>query len=134
MRSVLYVVVIDKSKTFENLENIQWVKKYQSEFLCMAEDINYLYQYSYTGFHLGTKIQKALQFDLLPVHHSWRRTILTDPVLNLCSADLDEDFLYALLYDSALLISQIHCLPVYLQLRICRAMFGSIEQFCTAKR
>ena len=48
-------------------------------------------------------------------------------------ANLGEDFLYALLYDSALLISQIHCLPVYLQLRICRAMFGSIEQFYTAK-
>ncbi len=125
--------VLGKSKTSENLENIHWVEKYQSEFLCMAEDINYLYQYSYTGFHLGTKIQKTLQFDLLPVYHNWRKTILTDPVLNLCSAGLEDDFLYSLLYDSASLISQINCLPVYLQLRICRAMFGSIEQFCTIR-
>ena len=125
--------VLGKRKPDENLNHIHWVEKYQSEFLCMAEDINYLFQYSYTGFHLGNKMQKALQFDLLHLRHNWRKIILRDPVLNYCSTGLDIEFLYSLLYDSALLISQIHCLPVYLQLRLCRAMFGSIERFCTAK-
>jgi len=123
--------ILGKIKPSDDTDHIHWVDLYQSEFLQMAEDINYLFQYSYTGFHLGSKIQKTLQFDLMPVHHNWKKTILTDPVLMECGHDIDEDLLYALIDDSGALISQINCLPVYLQLRICRAMFGDIEEFCT---
>lgn len=125
--------ILGKMRSKEDNDQIRWVKTHQDEFLQMAKDIDYLFQYSYTGFHLGTKLQKTLQFDLMPVHLNWIRTILSDPVLECCASSLDLDYLSALLEDSGALISQINCLPVYLQLRICRAMFGSIEEFCTKK-
>ncbi len=125
--------VLGNSKASDVSAKLDWVETYQSEFLSMAEDINYLYQHSYTGFHLGIKVQKTLQFDLLPVRHNWMQIVLSDPVLKYCSEEFCEFSLYTLLSDSVQLIAQFHCLSICLQIRICRAMFGSVERFCTAR-
>ena len=123
-------VLSGKVRFHEDLSQLHWVEEHLPEHLRLAEDITYLFQYSYTGFHLGLKMQKVLQFDLLPVHHNWLKILLSDPVsmIGLC-----DDYFAALVHNPSELISQIHCIPVILQLRICWAMFGSVQKFCTVR-
>ena len=99
----------------------------------MALDISFLYRYSYYGFNLGAKIQKVLQYDLLPCRHNWVRTVLTDPVIYECSDWRGLEALEALVHDPYQLISQIRYVNVCIQLRMCRAMFGDIEDFCNVR-
>ena len=125
-------VLKGKIKPCDDLKQLHWVEQNMEEYLSLAQDITYLYQYSYTGFHLGLKMQKVLQYDLLPVNQNRVRKFLTDPIDELNSLENDE-YYRALIYDPSELISQIYCIPVILQLRICWAMFGNIEKFCTVK-
>ena len=99
----------------------------------MALDISFLFRFSYYGFNLGAKIQKALQFDRLPVRHNWVRDILADPVIQGCGDIACFNALEALAFDPYKLISQIRFVNVCLQLRICRALFGDLEDFCYAR-
>ena len=103
------------------------------DFLQMALDISFLFRFSYYGFHLGMRIRKALQFDLLPVHHNWVRTILNDPVVMECGNLACMDSLASMVHDPYNLISQIQCVHVCLQLHLCRAMFGDLEEFCNTR-
>ena len=109
------------------------LERYWDKFLQLAEDINYLYQYSYLGFNLGDKLRKALLFDLLKPRSNWKDLVVSDMVLVDVSDAIDFEYLGALFDDSYAVISQIHYLPVCVQLRICRAMFGSVEEFCMAR-
>jgi len=93
----------------------------------------HLFHFSYYGFHLGQKIQKVLQFDLLQLHHHWVKAILSDPVISECGDQSCLDSISALVHNRYLLISQIQCVHVCLQLRLCRAMFGDLEEFCNTK-
>ena len=99
----------------------------------MALDISFLFRFSYYGFNLGAKIQKALQFDRLPIRHNWVRDILTDPVIHACGDLACMNALEALVHDPYKLISQIRVVNVCLQLRLCRAMFGDLEDFFYAR-
>ena len=78
-------------------------------------------------------MQKALQFDLLPVFRNWRSSLLLNPVLKQCGEFISWDLLNPLLYDLIHLVLQIQHNSVCLQLRICRAMFGSVDKFCIAR-
>jgi len=120
-------------KSCDNLEHLKMVEQNWEDFLQMALDISFLFRFSYYGFHLGTRIRKALQFDLIPVHHNWVRTILNDPVVMECCDLACMDSLAAMVHDPYHLISQIQCVHVCLQLRLCRAMFGDLEEFCNAR-
>ena len=125
--------VLGKPEPGDDDDHITRVKENRKEFLQMALDISFLYRYSYYGFNLGAKIQKVLQYDLLPCRHNWVRTVLTDPVIFECGDERGLDVLEALVYDPYQLISQIQYVNVCIQLRICRAMFGDIETFCNAR-
>ena len=57
---------------------------------------------------------------------------MRDPVAEIDFAD-EGDYYAAVITDPSKLVSQIHCIPVILQLRICRVMFGNLESFCTVK-
>lgn len=120
-------------KPCDNLEHLKMVDQNWEDFLQMALDISFLFRFSYYGFHLGMRIRKALQFDLLPVHHNWVRTILNDPVVMECGNLACMDSLAAMVHDPYHLISQIQCVHVCLHLRLCRAMFGDLEEFCNAR-
>ena len=117
----------------DDIPHLEWIEQYWNDFLQMALDISYLFRFSYYGFHLGLRIRKALQLDLLPVHRNWIRTILNDPVVYECCDLSCKDSLAAMVHDPYLLISQIQSLHVCLQLRLCRAMFGDLEEFCNAR-
>ena len=56
---------------------------------------------------------------------------MRDPVAEIDFADKG-DYYTAVITVLIKLVSQIHCIPVILQLRICRVMSGNIENFCTA--
>ena len=113
--------------------HIEWVEQNRDAFLQMALDISFLFRFSYYGFNLGAKIQKVLQYDLLHIRHNWVRSILTDPVLSECGGLSCLNSLQALIDDPYKLLSQIQCVAVCLQLRLCRAMFGDLEDFCNAR-
>lgn len=114
-------------------DHLRWVDQHREDFLQMALDISFLFRFSYYGFNLGAKIQKALQFDRLPVRHNWVRDILADPVIQGCGDIACFNALEALAFDPYKLISQIRFVNVCLQLRICRALFGDLEDFCYAR-
>lgn len=125
-------VLAGKIKPHDDLHHLHWIEEHMAEYLGLAQDITYLYQYSYLGFHLGLKMQKVLQYDLLPLDRNWLKKFLLDPITEIDFTD-DGDYYAALIHNPSELISQIHCIPVILQLRICCAMFGNIEKFCTVK-
>ncbi len=119
-------------KTYENHWRTEWILKHQKDFLQAALDISFLFRFSYYGFHLGAKIQKVLQYDLLPIRHYWIREFLNDPVAYYYDGSACLEALAALARDQYQLISQLQYVPALLQLRLCRAMFGDLEEFCNA--
>ncbi len=113
--------------------HVAYVKEHRKEFLQMALDISYLFQNSYYGFNLGARIQKVLQFDLLPIRHNWVKMIWNDPVIRLLADTRCFDNLFALIEDPYEVILQIQYVNVFLQIRMCRAMFGDLKEFCEAR-
>ena len=99
----------------------------------MAQDIDYIFHLSASGFLLGVKIRKVLLYNLLPVRNGWEYALMNDPIIECCGNDEQADFVASLYRDHYKLATQIPFLPAFLQLRICRLLFGDIRRFVSRK-
>lgn len=125
--------VLSNMKPIENTSRLRWIESHWDAFLQMAQDIQFISRFSVFGFLLGVRIQKVLLYDLLPVRKKWEKSLEYDPVLDLCSSEHLGEYIASLAYDHYKLSTQIPYLPAFLQLRICRILFGDIQRFVSRK-
>ena len=95
----------------------------------MAQDIDYIFSLSASNFFLGVKIRRVLLYNLLPVRDRWEYALLNDPVLENCGDEELNNYIASLYQDTYKLATQIPFAPVFLQLRVCRLLFGDIKRF-----
>ena len=120
-------------KPIENTSRLRWIESHWDAFLQMAQDIQFISRFSVSGFLLGVRIKKVLLYDLLPVRKKWEHNLEYDPVLDLCSSEHLGEYIVSLAYDHYKLSTQIPYMPAFLQLRICRILFGDIQQFVSRR-
>ena len=112
---------------------LDWINIHWKHFLQMAQDIDYISRLAVSGFLLGVKIRKVLLYNLLPVRKGWEYALINDPVIDHCGSETQADYLASLYRDHYSLATQIPFLPAFMQLRICRLMFGDIRRFVMRK-
>lgn len=121
--------VLSNMKPIENTSRFRWIETHWDAFLQMAQDIQFISRFSVSGFLLGARIRKVLLYDLLPVRKYWEHNLEYDPVLVTCSSEHLGEYIVSLSYDHYKLSTQIPFMPAFLQLRICRILFGDIQRF-----
>lgn len=125
--------VIADYKPIEDPSRLHWINEHWKDFLQMARDIEYIFHLTASGFLLGVKIRSVLLYNLLPVRNGWEYALMNDPVIEHCGKDEQAEFLASLYRDHYKLIMLIPFLPAFLQLRICRLLFGDIRRFVMRK-
>lgn len=125
--------VLAEYKSFKDPVRLDWINSHWKDFLQMAQDIEYIFRLSASGLLLGTKIRRVLLYNLLPVRSGWEYTLLKDSVIDYCGNEDHINFLASLYRDHYKLATQIPFLPAFLQLRICRLLFGDIRCFVMRK-
>ncbi len=125
--------VLSDMKPIENTSRLRWIENHWDAFLQMAQDIQFISRFSVSGFLLGVRIRKVLLYDLLPVRKNSDYNLEYDPVLNLCSSEHLGEFIVSIAYDHYKLATQIPYMPAFLQLRICRILFGDIQRFVSRR-
>lgn len=123
--------VIADDKASENTTRLSTIKRHWKKYLQMAEDINYLFRFSYPGFLLSDRIRKILTHDLLPVRQGWQYRGFDDPVHSGCHNGSGSGRSEEMYDDICSLLTDFQYLPVCLQMTICREMFGSIQKAVT---
>ena len=112
---------------------LDWINIHWKHFLQMAQDIDYISRLAVSGFLLGVKIRKVLLYNLLPVRKGWEYALINDPVIDHCGSETQADYLASFYRNHYSLATQIPFLPAFMQLRICRLMFGDIRRFVMRK-
>ena len=125
--------VLSDMKPIENTSRLRWIENHWDAFLQMAQDIQFISRFSVSGFLMGVRIRKVLLYDLLPVRKNSDYNLEYDPVLNLCSSEHLGEFIVSIAYDHYKLATQIPYMPAFLQLRICRILFGDIQRFVSRR-
>ena len=128
--------VLTNSNLYVNQEDqprLRWIESHWNAFLQLSKDIMFIANLSSSDFLLGVKIRQVLLFDLLPVRNRWEYALEDDPVLNVCGSEIKATFLASLYRNHYTLATQIHSAPAFLQLRVCRLLFGDISRFCSRK-
>ena len=128
--------VLTNSNLYVNQEDqprLCWIESHWNAFLQLSKDIMFIANLSSSDFLLGVKIRQVLLFDLLPVRNRWEYALEDDPVLDVCGSEIKATFLASLYRNHYTLGTQIHSAPAFLQLRVCRLLFGDISRFCSRK-
>ncbi len=125
--------VLAEIKPYKNPARLARINAHWNDFLQMAQDIEYIFRLSASGFLLGVKIRRVLLYNLLPVRNGWEYALTKDPVIDYCENADQADFLASLYHDCYKLATQIPFLPAFMQLRVCRLLFGDIRRFVMRK-
>ena len=126
-------IILDNDNSSEDTHRLSTIKNHWNQFLQMAEDINFIFRFSYPGFLISERVRNILAHDLVPINHRWQNCIWDDPVLFQCLCMENEDILDEIYEDTYSLISYFQYLPVCLQIRLCYQMFGSVRKVCTLR-